>query len=265
MFKEYAVLTVLLLTSILLLVSNDNSQLRHVRALAVGTVGFFQSAISSVPNVFTLESENRHLGEVNVNLADEVNQLREARLENLRLRSMIALKETSTVHLIAGKVVGKNLNLLRNTLTLNVGENDGVHPGMPVVTGEGLAGRVVSTSGGYAIVQSVLNLDFRSSAKDQRSRVDGIVAWDGHELTLSNVAKTLDVQPGDAIVTSEYSNAFPSGLKLGVIASVEAIPGSLFKRVLVTPSVDFVRLEEAFVCDYVPSIEKMILEEKAQK
>jgi len=112
LFKEYIVFSFLVLVSIALLTQNDNEQVRRIRSLAVGMVGAFQGTISVIPNVFEMQRENEMLRRMNVNLADEVNQLREARLENMRLRSMIALKETSTTKLIAGKIVAKNLNLL---------------------------------------------------------------------------------------------------------------------------------------------------------
>ena len=265
LFKEYIVFSLLVLVSIVLLTQNDNEQVRRIRSLAVGMIGALQNAVSIFPNVFVLQHENELLRRMNVNLADEVNQLREARLENMRLRSMISLKETSHVQLVAGKIVAKNLNLLRNTLTLGIGENDGVGVGMPIITGEGLVGRVIAVSGGYAVGQVMLNVDFRASAKVQRSRVDGIIAWDGKVLVLKNVAKSLDVRPGDAIVTSQYSNAFPPNIKIGVVGTVTEMPGNLFKRVEVVPAVDFVRLEEAFVLNYLPTIEKMRLEEKSQK
>ena len=265
LFKEYIIFSLLVLISIVLLTQNDNEQVRRIRSLAVGMFGAFQNTISIFPNVFVVQRENELLRRMNVNLADEVNQLREARLENIRLRSMITLKESSHAQLVAGKIIAKNLNLLRNTVTLNVGENDGVGVGMPIITGEGLVGRVIAVSGGYSIGQMMLNIDFRASAKVQRSRVDGIIAWDGKVLLLKNVAKSLEVRSGDAIVTSQYSNAFPPNIKIGVVGTVTEMPGNLFKRVEVIPAVDFIRLEEAFVLNYLPTIEKMKLEEKSQK
>jgi rod shape-determining protein MreC len=260
LFKEYVLFVVLISISILLLVSNDNTQIRFIRSLAIGTVGAVQHTFSFIPNISTLQRENELLRTLNVNLADEVNHLRESRLEIIRLRSMIALKETSVVRLMAGKIVAKNLNLLRNTVTVNIGDNDGVRVGNPVVSGEGLIGRIVATSGGYAIAQIIMNVDFRSSAKIQRSRVDGIISWDGSTLILREVAKTQDVREGDAVITSEYSNSFPPGIKIGVVSGIADIPNSLFKRIEVTPSVNFTMTEEIFVMDFVPSLERLSLE-----
>jgi rod shape-determining protein MreC len=265
LFKEYVIFAALLIFSLILLSLNDNTQVREIRAITVGTIGFFQNTLSFIPNFASLQKENQVLQQLNVNLADEVNQLREAKLENMRLRSMIALKETSVTILAAAKIVGKSLNLLRNTLTINVGSANGVKTMMPVVSGEGLVGHVIAVSNHYALVQMVLNVDFRVSAKDQRSRVDGIIAWDANILRLQNVAKTLDVRVGDAIITSEYSNAFPEGIKIGVVSAVQEAPGSLFKTIYVAPAVNFVMTEEVFVLNFVPNVERMQLEEKVQK
>ncbi len=260
LFKEYVLFVVLISISITLLVFNDNTQIRFIRSVAIGTMGAVQHTFSFIPNISMLQRENELLRNLNVNLADEVNHLRESRLEIIRLRSMIALKETSVVRLTAGKIVAKNLNLLRNSVTLNIGYYDGVRVGNPVVSGEGLMGRIVATSDGYSIAQIVLNVDFRSSAKIQRSRVDGIISWDGKTLILKEVAKTQDVREGDAVITSEYSNSFPPGIKIGIVSTISDMPNSLFKRIEVTPSVNFTMTEEVFVMDFVPSLERLSLE-----
>ncbi|HLP14754.1 MAG TPA: rod shape-determining protein MreC [Bacteroidota bacterium] len=261
-FKEYVVFATLVLVSIVLLLLNDNTQVRELRAIAIGTVGSIQQTFSFIPDIANVRWENEKLRRTNIALSAEVNELREARLENIRLRSMIALKETTSYHYTAGKVVAKNLNLLRNTLTLHIGETDGVRTGNPVVTGDGLVGKVIAVSGHYSIVQSMMNIDFRVSGKVQRSRVDGIVGWNGKSLVLKNVVKSMDVKPGDAIVTSEYSSAYPPGVKIGVVSVVTETPGSLFHTIEITPSVDFVQLEEVFAIDFIADIEKTTIEAK---
>lgn len=260
LFKEYVLLVVLVSFSFALLVVNDNTQIKQIRSLTVGSLGVIQKTFSFFPNLSALRQENELLRKVTVNLADEVNQLRESRLENIRLRTMIALRETSAIKLTSAKVVAKNFNLLRNTLTIDVGTSDSIHIGNPIVTGEGLIGRVIATSHSYAICQMIINVDFRASAKIQRSRVDGIISWDGKTLLLKNVAKTLDVKEGDAIITSEYSNAFPPGIKIGIVSAVSEIPNSLFKKIEIIPTVNLTQAEEVFVMDYIPSLERISME-----
>lgn len=261
-FKEYAVLAGLISASLILLALNNNPQMKQLRSMATITFGLLQEQVVFIPRYFSLESENRLLRHKNVQLADETNRLREAKLENLRLRRMLDLKQQVPFDVVAGEVVGKDLTFLRNTLTINVGEAGGIKPLMPVIADGGLVGLVVSVSPHYAIVNLLLNVDFRVSAKIERSRVDGIMAWDGRNLFLKNVAKTLDVNVGDVVLTSSYSSTFRPDIRIGIVSDVEAQPGTLFKSIIVTPSVDFVKLEEVFVLTSVPDQERTELERR---
>jgi len=263
LFKEYFVLTLLIIFSLILLGSNDNVQIRAFRSYTVSFLGIFQDALSIIPNVFELKRENEILRQLNVNLSDEVNRLREARLENIRLRSMLGLKEHGDIKLVTADIVGKSLHLLRNTVTLNAGENGGVRSDMPIISEKGLVGKLIATSARYSIGQLMLNKDFRASARIQRSRIDGIIAWDGGEvLKLKNVSKTQDVREGDIVTTSEYSNLFPADIKIGFVSRVSEKTGSLFKDIDVTPSVDFSSLEQVFIVITEIDSERVALEKK---
>lgn len=264
LFKEYVALTFLVVISLTLLSANDNSQVRAIRSYTVGFVGILQSALSVIPNVVELKRENEILRQLNVNLSDEVNRLREAQLENLRLRGLLEMKERGQFHLVPADVVGKSLHLLRNTITINVGENDGVRPDMPILSESGLVGKILATSANYSVGQLLINKDFRASAKIQRSRVDGIIAWDGEDvLHLRNVSKMQDVRAGDVVMTSEYSNIFPQDIRIGSVSAVIEKPGNLFKDVTVVPAVDFPSLEQVFVITARRDTERAALEKKA--
>lgn len=246
-FREYVLLSAFVILSFVLLSFNDTPQIRQIRSIFTVALGIVQEGTSFIPRYVGLSTENEILRRTAIELADEANQLREAKLENLRLRRMLGLKPVPGYRLLAASVVGKNLTHLRNAITLNVGEADGVRASMPVISDGGLVGVVVAVSRNYAVVNILPNVDFRASAKIQRSRVDGILAWNGVDLVLKNIAKTLDVRPGDVVITSEYSSTFPAGVRVGLVEQVTEQEGTLFKEVVIAPGVDFVRLEEVFV------------------
>jgi len=135
---------------------------------------------------------------------------------------------------------------------------------MPVISDGGLVGLVTDVTDEYAVVNLLLNIDFRISAKVQRSRVNGIVSWSGLSLQLKNISKTMDVREGDVLLTSSYSNIFPEDIRIGVVERANDQPGSLFKEVLITPGVDFTRLEEVFVIDHTGSDERGGLTEEGR-
>jgi rod shape-determining protein MreC len=265
LFKEYILFAIFVIVSIVLLSLNDSAQIRTIRSITLVSVGSLQNALGFIPNYFDLRRENRTLRELNLSLTDEVSRLREARLENIHLRQLLSLKDRTRYSYIAANIVGKNLQMLRNTITLDVGEKEGVRINMPIVSESGLVGKITATSSGYSIGQILLNRELRVSAKVQRSRVDGIIRWEGGRwLILQNVVKTMDVQPGDLVITSEYSSIFPEGIPIGVVNSTKQPPGALFQSIELSPGVDFSRLEEVFVVSTSPDTSRAAVEKKVK-
>ncbi|MCB0728792.1 MAG: rod shape-determining protein MreC [Ignavibacteria bacterium] len=258
--KDYLVLSLLVVISLILIFSNDNSQVRFLRAVGVGFVGAIQSGFSAVPNVFQIQKENDFLREKNIELSNEVSALKEAKLENLRLTKSLGLKSKNISGVVIAKIVNKTLVQTRNTITLNVGESDSVRINMPVITDDGLVGRIVSASSNYSIAQILYNRSLNVSVKVQRSRVDGILNYDGAgNLVINNVPKSADVKVGDVVITSEYSNYFPAGIPVGTVIE-EGNLDNLFKKVVLKPSVNFTTLEEVFVLRHLPEMERLELE-----
>lgn len=262
--KEYLVFTFIVLVSLILIFQNENVQVRFLRIIAVSAIGYVQSSFSLIPNVFQLQEENKSLREENNTLSNEVSQLKESKFENLRLNRMLEFKERTKYRMVTSKIVGKTLIQTRNNITLNAGEIDSIRTGMPVITDKGLVGKIIATSSNYSVAQILLNKDLKVSAKDQRSRVDGIIGWDGEKkLLMKNVSKSADVLVGDVIITSEYSNTFPPGIPIGYVTAVGTLD-NLFKNIEIESFVNFETLEEVFVVKYLSSDERQNLEKKFQ-
>ncbi len=263
-FKEYVILAVCVVVSLNLLALNDAPQIRDMRSGAIVVIGTLQERLDLLPNLFTLQQENKILRERNVHLANEVNLLREAKLENVRLRRLLGLKERPVFTYVCASVIGKNPQPMRTTITLDVGERDGVQRNMAVVSDAGLIGRVVATSDGYAVVQILLHKDSRVSVQIERERVDGILYWDGDEqlLRIKNTPRSANIKPGDVVVTSPYSSIFPPGIRVGIVSRVALEPGALFHTIDVVPAADFSRMEEVFVIMHVPDSSRVVLEQR---
>jgi rod shape-determining protein MreC len=258
--KEYLILTITIIISLILIFSNDNSQIRFLRGIAIGSFGTLQSGFSAIPNIFEIQKENKFLRESNITLSNEIANLKEAKLENIRLTKLLNLKQKNILGIISGKIVNKSLIQTRNTITINIGEADSVKINMPVITDDGLVGKIVSTSKNYSIAQILLNRDLKITVKCQRSRVDGILNFDGFQLlAIMNVPKSADVNPGDIFITSEYSNHFPAGIPIGTAIETGNLD-NLFKKIIIKPAVNFESLEEVFILMFIPDTEKISLE-----
>ncbi|MFN4908607.1 MAG: rod shape-determining protein MreC [Bacteroidota bacterium] len=260
-FKNYITLITLVVMSLSLMSIGNLSKLGGFRAVIVGSIGWIQSVFAWIPNPVALKAENTALRELNLQLAVEAARSRQATLENTTLRSMLRLPALTDHRLIAADVIGKTTTQQRNYATINKGQADGIREGMSVISDAGLVGIVIGASEHYAILQLLINRDTRVSAKVQRTRVDGILQWEGENtLVLKNVPRTLDVQDGDRILTSNYSPRYPANIVIGTVRQSSDEPNTLFRRIVVAPAVNFSTLEQVFVVDAKVDQERSVLE-----
>jgi rod shape-determining protein MreC len=85
-------------------------------------------------------------------------------------------------------------------------------------------------------------------ARLQNSREVGIVGWNGNVwLDLHYIPKNIPVRIGELVITSGLSEIYPPELKIGVVVDIEESEGELFKKVQVTPAVNFNSIEEVFI------------------
>ncbi|MDB5033055.1 MAG: Cell shape-determining protein MreC [Chlorobi bacterium] len=262
-YKEYATALGLIIISLLMISASSNSQLRSFRTISVGVVAGVQSALSWLPNPFSLQTENHALRQLNKDLSLQAMQLRDAGIKLEKLRAMLEFKQHVPLKLVSAEVIGKTTIQLRNYATLNVGAKDGVKEGMPVITERGLVGRVIGMNNDYTVVQLLLNRDTRVAAKTTMGRNDGLIAWDGaSSLTLRNIPTVQPQKIGDTVVTSNYSSLYPENIVIGTVTEISPEQGTLFFKIKVTPAVNFATLEEAFVVLYSPDQSRLDLEKK---
>ena len=259
-FKEYIVLVVLIILSLLTISLNRSPEVKNFKALAFGSFATVTSVVSDITNIAKIKSENSRLRRVNAELMLQVNRLREYGIQNSELKDLLALKDSIDYPLISGMVVSKTLTTSQSSFTLNVGKNDGVKPGMPVINDRGLIGIVYDTSDDFCIVRTLQNIDVKITVKDERSRIDGIMKWDGDNLVIINIPKTYDVKSGDRIITSDISTIVPVPLPIGIVSGITNVSTGIFNEANVQPFVDFNNVENVFVIRLVEKIEKNNLE-----
>jgi len=259
-YKEYIILLLLLIISLITLSLNQKPGIKKVRAIAFGTFASATSVISDVINTAKVQSENERLRRVNAELMLQVNRLREYGILNQELKGLVGLKDTFNYPLIPATIVSKSYTKSQSTITINAGSNQGVKPGMPVINDQGLIGIVHSISNDFAIARTLKNIDLKLTVKDERSRVNGILKWNGEDLVIVDVPKTYDIETGDRIITSELSSIIPVPLPVGIVTGLSKIETGIFNEVKVKPFVDFVKVEHVFVLGVVQSKQKNDLE-----
>lgn len=254
-FKEYIILSVLVIFSLFIISQNHSQAVQKVRAIAFGTFASVTSVVTDIFSIKSLKKENEQLRETNAKLMLQLSKLREAAIVNDELKDMLALKDTSGFPLISANVVSKSFSRVQGTITLNVGSNDSVKVGMPVVTDKGLVGIIYSVSSNYSIARTLQNVDLKITVKDERTRENGLMKWNGEKLIIINVPKTFRIKKGDRIVTSELSSLVPFPIPIGIAAGNNNGETGIFNEIQVIPFVDFAKVENVFVLKTVASKE----------
>lgn len=210
--------------------------------------GIWGNWMNSIVEYHDLKSENEELRRKLGEMSFQNSRMKEAYLENDRLRSLLDFKDRSGFNLIPAKIVVQNHDGFSHAFLLDVGSDDGVSTGMPVLAGEGLVGRTVSISKHNSVVQVLDDINYRVGAMIQRSRVTGVAQnVDADRIILNYVPLTADVKLGDVVITSGNSDLYPKGIEIGLVSEVDSPPTALFKSIIISPFVDLQKLEEAFV------------------
>jgi len=246
--REYFTLIAAMVVSLYCLFNNDRPQIDAVRAFFLENYAGLQRNFIWVRQLGELQRENVTLRQHATQMMLENSQLREALLENYRLREMLDYRGRETFTLRAARVITKERDRTPVAVTIDLGSADGMRPNLPVVTPEGLVGKIYKVFPQVSLVQVMLDRNFYVSARIQGNRVYGIVNWnESNGLELTSVPRTATVQFRDAVVTSDSSALFPDGLRIGLVKDISEEESSLFKTIILKPDVDFSRLEEVFV------------------
>jgi rod shape-determining protein MreC len=256
--REYGILLVCILVSLVLLFSNQSSQVEALKAMTLNAAGLTHAIHNALTRHARVDVENQFLREQNTRLSLENSRMRGALLENERLKKLIGFKADSPSLIVPAHVIGANSDGVINYILLNVGRRDGIRKDMPIVLPDGLIGKIYRVGETTAMGHILFDQNFRVSAKVQRTSIKGIISWQGgHLCTLNEVPNRSDVKPGDFVVTSGYSQIFPEGIYIGVVESVEDTKRSLSMEITVRPDIDYNRLEEVLIItDKQPSIIK---------
>jgi len=217
---------------------------------------FAQGSTGFVRNYFDLVNVRRENERLKAELAavkSDQARLIELETENHHLTDLLDLKDVLGGNSIAANVIGSDANSFARTLTIGQGSSSGVRAGMPVLSFQGVVGKVIVVSPHAARVLIIDDHNSALDAFDQRTRTRGIVAGvvdDG--ITMKYVERSEDVRPGDTIVTSGLDGIFPRGLLVGSIKSVMGEGPGMFLNVSITPAVDFRSLEQVLVITEMP-------------
>jgi rod shape-determining protein MreC len=179
----------------------------------------------------------------------------EALRENVRLREQFGIPRQYPWRLKLARVVARDPANWWRTIKIDVGSRDGVVTNSPVMTIDGLVGRVSEVSFAQSQVVLVGDPDCRVSVLvgDEKNREQGVIApassspLDNTLVELSYLSRNSKLSAGQLVVTSGIGGIFPRGIVVGQLADFRSVSYGLYNEALVRLAVKMNRLEDVWV------------------
>jgi rod shape-determining protein MreC len=217
----------------------------------------FRDLVGWVGDNLDAKDENKRLRKQNADLRKQATKAQVAERENEILRAKVGMEAKpgypDGTDEIPARVIAFSPNVWNQTIQIDKGSSDGLRANQAVVTGDGLAGRVTSVTGGTATVTLIIDGDQGVSSQVLPSGARGIIEAEVGNPEKVNLAyvKSKQIKKGDTVVTSgstseKYESFFPKGIPIGKVkrADPDDLEGG---KVPVELFADFRRLEIVFV------------------
>jgi rod shape-determining protein MreC len=180
----------------------------------------------------------------------------EALHENSQLRKLVALDgspalASSAYQPVTGRVIARSPTSWRSSVTIDLGSDDGVRVDDPVVSGDGLVGRIAYVEGSSSQVMLLTDHASAISAKVVPSGVQGVVkpeVGNPEDLVLDFIDSTREVHGGQYVVTAGWraqglESLFPPGLPVGEVTQASIVEQEANQKVDVRPFADLRNLD----------------------
>lgn len=240
-----------------------NANSYHNSRMVKGMQGMTRGIQERISNVRSY----MQLREINSNLAEENSTVRNSleKFSSQQNSRFILVDDTllnQRYQYTSAKVINNSVNKQKNYFTLNKGKRQGIDVDMAVISGGNVAGLIVGSSENFSVAISILNIDFRLSARIKSSGYFGSLGWDGRNYkhaVLNEIPQHIIINMGDTIETTSYSAIFPEGISIGRVSDIKK-SGSDFYVITVELFTDFKKLQYVNVIGNMTRTEQLELE-----
>jgi rod shape-determining protein MreC len=264
-------LGILLLTNLIIMTLDARDSVSRQRLLRVwiqalaspaqsvtsGASGAGSNLIRQIVNFRSTAQENEVLRQQLATAQLQLRNAEQAAAENARLQALLNLKEQTGFEQVTARVIARDSSTWFNTITINRGSSAGIALNMPVVTGTGIVGRVISLSPWTAQVMMIT--DEKAAAGAIVGQLGGSGALgpvrglgESGLIEMRYVSGLERVEVGDYILTTGQDGIYPPGLTVGEVAQVKSGTATQAHEILIRPGAKLDQLEEVAVLLYHP-------------
>jgi len=215
----------------------------------------FRDLFNFVGDAFGAKGENKKLKKELAQTREQLAAAQTAVRENEQLRAMVGLGRRpgfpQGTRPIAARVIARSPTDWYSTVQIDKGRGDGLRDDQPVITGDGLVGKVTSVTSGTSQVTLITDGSSAVSAEIMPVGSNGILrpaVGDPNDLQLDFVERGRLIRKGQVVVTSGFRSGrleslFPRGIPIGTVSSVSPNEIETYQRVHVRPFADFRRID----------------------
>ncbi|MEW6160142.1 MAG: rod shape-determining protein MreC, partial [Verrucomicrobiota bacterium] len=173
--------------------------------------------------------------------------------ENAQLRQAFAWQKHSTWKLRPARVLLRDPANWWRTLSIDIGSREGVVTNLPVLTAEGLIGRISDVALTRSTVVLIGDPNCRVSALVEKTRDHGVITagtstvLDSQLVDLTFLPRHSQIQPGQKVVTSGLGGIFPAGITIGHIVDIRTVDFGVYLEARVKLAADLNHLEHVWV------------------
>ena len=258
----------------------ETGQVRLIRYWVVSLISpperWVHSMGGGLRGVWSNYAYLRGVRQQNQDLKAEVNRLRieqaglaEDARQGQRLQQLLSFKEHYISTTQPAQVIGTAGSDVAHVLYIDKGSNDGLKPDMPVITPDGIVGKIRDVFPDTSQLLIISDQTSGAGVMLETSRIRGVLR--GNSLgqpQIVNVAPDEQIKVGDRVLTSGGDGVFPRGLPVGVVERKVPDPDhDGYLALVVKPAANLTRLEEVLVItgvnDKMPAAEQRDLAQSA--
>jgi rod shape-determining protein MreC len=197
-----------------------------------------------------LLKQNESLNRQNQELKLQAMQAQETARENARLRQLVGWQQTKPWKLKLGKIVLRDPANWWRTVQIDLGSRDGLRADLPVLTTDGLVGRISSVALTRSTVVLIGDINCKVAAEVVETKDTGVIGatdpWD-NSLVALGFLRNAKLSPGQTVITSGLGGLFPAGIPLGKVVDTRSAEYGLNIEARVKLSANLSSLDEVWV------------------
>ncbi len=247
--KQSQLATIFLsLLSLIIYLQNDHPSVYALQGLTAELLSPLKYPVIFLEEVATTKKQNQIISERLIHLSVEAAKYSSLQEENQRLKELIGFRQTSPFELVPAQILSRNISQELNSILIDVGKNQGVELYDPVISVDGVVGKVFAVYNNSSTVELLTGPQFRISIMIKPTEATGILQWiGGNQFIINDIPNTTVIEKDNLVVTSGYSDIFPMNLPVGIVSHTEKASDGFTIRVIGNLLVNFNKINELFV------------------